>query len=57
LPRRSRVHEDPAHVPHLTGSCKKPERKDFYYEGYPVPMPDMETQCTSSGGTFAKEPA
>ena len=38
----------------LTGSCKKPEGKDFYYEGYPVPMPDMEKQCTSSGGTFAK---
>ena len=37
----------------VTGSCKKPQGKDFSYEGYPVPMPDMEKPCTSSGGTSA----
>ncbi len=38
----------------LIGSCKKPEGKDFFYEGYPIPMADVEKSCASSGGTFAK---
>ena len=38
----------------LTGSCKKDEGKDYYYEGYPITMADVEKQCASSGGTFAK---
>lgn len=38
----------------LIGSCKKPEGKDFFYEGYPIPVADVEKQCSSSGGTFAK---
>lgn len=38
----------------LTGSCKKAEGKDYFYEGYPIPMADIEKSCTSSEGTFAK---
>jgi hypothetical protein len=38
----------------VTGTCTKPEGKDFYYQGNEVPLADLEKQCTSGGGTWSK---
>jgi hypothetical protein len=38
----------------VVGSCKKPEGKDFFYQGYEVPAADLEKQCTNVGGTWSK---
>jgi len=36
----------------MTGTCKVPEHKDFYYDGYPIPLADMEKACTANNGTW-----
>jgi hypothetical protein len=38
----------------VIGFCKKPEGKDFFYQGYEIPVADLEKQCTSGGGTWSK---
>jgi hypothetical protein len=34
------------------GSCKVPEHKDFYYEGYTISMGEAEKECKDRQGTF-----
>ena len=38
----------------VIGTCTKPEGKDLYYQGYEIPVADLEKQCTSGGGTWSK---
>ena len=38
----------------VVGSCKKPEGKDFFYQGYEIAAADLEKQCTTGGGTWVK---
>ena len=38
----------------VSGTCSKPEGKDFFYDGYPIAMADAEKQCKDGGGTFGK---
>lgn len=46
--------DKPCPTEKLVGSCAKPEGKDFFYEGYPIPAADAEKQCKDSGGSWAK---
>jgi hypothetical protein len=41
----------------MTGTCKVLEHKDFYYEGYPIPLPEMEKACAANKGTWTAAPA
>jgi hypothetical protein len=36
------------------GSCAKPEGKDYYYEGYAIPLDEIEKDCKAAGGTFQR---
>jgi len=36
----------------MTASCKVSEHKDFYYEGYPIPLADLEKSCKEKNGTW-----
>jgi hypothetical protein len=37
----------------VIGTCQRNEGKDFYYEGYMIPIAKVEKSCTERGGTFA----
>ena len=36
------------------GTCVKREGTDIVYEGYPIPVADVEKDCTSTEGTWQK---
>ena len=36
------------------GACKKDEGTKVFYDGYAMPIADVEQQCTSSGGHWSK---
>ncbi len=38
----------------VIGSCAKAEGKDYFYEGYVIPLADAEQMCKDGGGTFGK---
>jgi len=38
----------------VTGSCAKPEGKDYFYKEWPISPADSEKQCKDSGGTWGK---
>jgi hypothetical protein len=41
----------------MTATCKVPEHKDFYDEGYPIPLPELEKMCKDRKGTWTAAPA
>ena len=47
--------ETPCPTDKVIGTCKKPEGKDFYYEGGSEAADALEKSCKESGGTFAKK--
>lgn len=47
--------EKPCPTEKVTGTCTKPEGKDYYYaDNNPVPLENLEKYCKEGGGTWAK---
>lgn len=40
----------------VIGTCKKNENKDFFYEGFPMPIADVEADCKRGEGAFSTRP-
>jgi hypothetical protein len=38
----------------VIATCASAEGKDFFYDGYPIGVADIEKDCKASGKTFAK---